>query len=196
MYSLEIKTAKKLFFTSDTHFAHFRICHYCNRPFKSGSDMNNALIRNWNSVVPEDGIVICCGDFMLPHDTGYKEYAKYIAQLNGTIYLTRGNHDKIDIGEYFLKGKNTPKLIVNDMRMINVKGTKIFAQHYPCLTFNGEYQVYGHVHTLFDGTINGLDKDAMLKRKWNQYDVGVDQNKYKPVSYKELINIFNKNKGN
>ena len=65
--------------------------------------MDRTLIENWNSVVPEDGIVICCGDFMLPHNTGFKEYAKYMKQLNGTIYMTKGNHDRIDVGEYYLE---------------------------------------------------------------------------------------------
>ena len=39
--------------------------------------MNDALTANWNSVVPEDGIVVHCGDFMLPHDIGDKEYVKH-----------------------------------------------------------------------------------------------------------------------
>lgn len=154
--------------------------------------MDRTLIENWNSVVPEDGIVICCGDFMLPHNTGFKEYAKYMKQLNGTIYMTKGNHDRIDVGEYYLEDEIKSKLIVNDMMFINVDNKKIFAQHYPCIAFNGDYQVYGHVHTLSDGTVNGEDNDVVWKVRWNQYDVGVDQNGYKPVSYKELMKIFDK----
>lgn len=194
MYTLCVDNPDKLYFTSDNHHSHFNICKYCNRPFTSRSEMDQTLIKNWNSVVPEDGIVICCGDFMLPHKNNFNEYLKYVKQLNGIIYLTSGNHDRIDIGEYCLDGEIVPKLIVNDMMMIKCGDIKIFAQHYPCIAFNGDYQVFGHVHTLFDGTVNGVDNDVVWKARWNQYDVGVDQNGYKPVSYKQLMEIFEKRK--
>lgn len=44
--------------------------------------MNDALIANWNAVVPEDSIVVHCGDFMLPHKIGDKEYKKVWEKLN------------------------------------------------------------------------------------------------------------------
>lgn len=181
MYTLKIEDPDKLFFTSDTHWAHFNICKYCKRPFESRSEMDKTLIDNWNAIVPEDGIVVHCGDFMLPHNIGFKEYQKYVKQLNGTIYLTRGNHDRIDLGTYELNG--VPKLIVNDMMMVYVDGVKIFAQHYPCATFNGDMHAYGHIHTLSDGTCYGIDGDVTKRMRSNTYDVGVDQNGYKPISY-------------
>ena len=184
-YTLKIDNPSKVFFTSDSHFSHFNVAKLCNRPYSSRSEMNQGLINNWNNVVPEDGIVIHCGDFMLPHKVGYKEYSKYINKLNGTIYLTRGNHDKIDLGNY------DDKLIVNDCMYIQVEKTLIYAQHYPCLAFNGDIQVFGHIHTLSDGKVHGLDSDVPDKLKFNQYDVGVDQNNYTPINYNELINIIN-----
>ena len=78
MYTLNIDNPDKLFLTSDLHLGHFNICKYCHRPFASRSEMDKTLIDNWNSVVPEDGIVICCGDFMLPHNNDSKEYMKYM----------------------------------------------------------------------------------------------------------------------
>lgn len=184
-YTLKIDYPSKVFFTSDSHFSHFNVAKLCNRPYSSRSEMNQGLINNWNNVVPEDGIVIHCGDFMLPHKVGYKEYSKYINKLNGTIYLTRGNHDKIDLGNY------DNKLIVNDCMHIQVEKTIIYAQHYPCLAFNGDIQVFGHIHTLSDGKVYGLDSDVPAKLKFNQYDVGVDQNNYTPINYNQLINIIN-----
>lgn len=184
-YTLKIDNPSKVFFTSDSHFTHFNVARLCNRPYSSRSEMDQGLINNWNNVVPEDGIVIHCGDFMLPHKIGYKEYSKYINKLNGTIYLTRGNHDKIDLGNY------DDKLIVNDCMYIQVEKTLIYAQHYPCLAFNGDIQVFGHIHTLSDGKVHGLDSDVPDKLKFNQYDVGVDQNNYTPINYNQLINIIN-----
>lgn len=184
-YTLKIDNPSKVFFTSDSHFTHFNVARLCNRPYSSRSEMDQGLINNWNNVVSEDGVVIHCGDFMLPHKVGYKEYSKYINKLNGTIYLTRGNHDKIDLGNY------DDKLIVNDCMYIQVEKTLIYAQHYPCLAFNGDIQVFGHIHTLSDGKVHGLDSDVPDKLKFNQYDVGVDQNNYTPINYNQLINIIN-----
>ena len=89
MYLLKVEDPDKLFFTSDTHLGHFNICKYCHRPFQSRSEMDQTLITNWNSVVPEDGIVVHCGDFMLPHKNDIKEYMKYMSKLNGRILLLR-----------------------------------------------------------------------------------------------------------
>ena len=74
--------------------------------------------------------------------------------------------------------------------MIEVDGVKIFAQHYPALAFNGDYQVFGHIHTLSDGTCYGIDGDVTKRMRKTQYDVGVDQNNYTPVSYWQLCDIF------
>ena len=188
MYSLSIENPDKLFFSSDLHFGHFNVCRYCHRPFSSRSEMDNTLIENWNSVVPEDGIVVCCGDFMLPHKGDFKEYKKYLKKLNGTVYLTSGNHDRIENGEYEIDG--IKKLIVREKMMIMVDGVEIYVEHYPCTAFNGDFQVFGHIHTLSDGTCYGIDGDVPSRLRKNQYDVGVDQNNYRPISYWELCDVF------
>ena len=191
MYTLNIEDPDKLFMTSDSHLGHFHICKYCHRPFQSRSDMEQTLIKNWNAVVPEDGIVVHCGDFMLPHNEDIKEYNKYLNQLHGRVLLLRGNHDRASLDWV------SDKLIaVRDQAMIIVDGVKIFAQHYPCAAFNGDYHVYGHIHTLADGTCYGIDGDVTKVMRKNTYDVGVDQNGYTPVSYWQLCDIFRKKMNN
>ena len=191
MYTLNIEDPDKLFLTSDSHYGHFNICKYCHRPFQSRSEMDQTLIKNWNAVVPEDGIVVHCGDFMLPHNEDIKEYNKYLNQLHGRVLLLRGNHDIASLDWV------SDKLIaVRDQAMIVVDGVKIFAQHYPCAAFNGDYHVYGHIHTLADGTCYGIDGDVTKVMRKNTYDVGVDQNGYTPVSYWQLCDIFRKKMGN
>lgn len=185
-YTLNIENPDKLFITSDLHFSHFNICKYCHRPFTSRSDMDNTLIENWNSVVPEDGIVVCCGDFMLIHKPNTEAYLKFMRKLNGNILLIRGNHDRIPLNE----SPNGKLIAVVDKAFIEVDGVKIYAEHYPCCAFNGDYQVFGHIHTLNDGTCYGIDGDVPAKLRKNQYDVGVDQNNYRPISYWELCDIF------
>lgn len=191
MYTLNIEDPDKLFLTSDSHLGHFNICKYCHRPFQSRSEMDQTLIKNWNAVVPEDGIVVHCGDFMLPHNEDIKEYNKYLNQLHGRVLLLRGNHDIASLDWV------SDKLIaVRDQVMIVVDGVKIFAQHYPCAAFNGDYHVYGHIHTLADGTCYGIDGDVTKVMGKNTYDVGVDQNGYTPVSYWQLCDIFRKKMNN
>ena len=191
MYTLNIEDPDKLFLTSDSHYGHFNICKYCHRPFQSRSEMDQTLIKNWNAVVPEDGIVVHCGDFMLPHNEDIKEYNKYLNRLHGRVLLLRGNHDRASLDWV------SDKLIaVRDQAMIVVDGVKIFAQHYPCAAFNGDYHVYGHIHTLADGTCYGIDGDVTKVMRKNTYDVGVDQNGYTPVSYWQLCDIFRKKMNN
>lgn len=188
MFTLKVEDTDKLYFSSDNHIQHFNIARYCNRPFESRSQMDIALIANWNSVVPEDGVVVHCGDFMLPHKTGDKEYKKIWDKLNfKTLVLCRGNHDRIDCGTYVYDDKT---VIVVDIAMIDVDGIKIMACHYPMLAYPANYQVFGHIHTLCDGTINGIDGDVVDRLRKTQYDVGVDQNNYTPVSYCQLMDIF------
>lgn len=188
MFTLKVEDTDKLYFSSDSHIQHFNIARYCNRPFESRSQMDIALIANWNSVVPEDGVVVHCGDFMLQHKTGDKEYKKIWDKLNfKTLVLCRGNHDRIDCGTYVYDDKT---VIVVDIAMIDVEGIKIMACHYPMLAYPADYQVFGHIHTLCDGTINGIDGDVVDRLRKTQYDVGVDQNNYTPVSYCQLMDIF------
>src|SRR5574344_1324823 len=197
MYRLEITNPDKLFFTSDLHFDHFAIAKYCNRPFESRSDMNHKLVENWNSVIPEDGIVINCGDMILLHKENIFEYYKIAEKLNGRQLLIRGNHDKVNLlsANRFISPmdpKADKKFIgIYDIAEIKIKETTITASHYPLLAFPTDYNVFGHVHTLSDGHIYGPDSFVEKNIRTNQYDVGVDQNDYKPISYNRLIKIFN-----
>ena len=186
MYELTVENPDKLFFTSDTHWGHFNISKYCHRPFESRSEMDNALIDNWNKIVPPDGIVVHCGDFMLPHKEDIKEYEKILKKLNGNILLCRGNHDRIP-----LSIEPQGKLIaVVDIAMVYADKVKIMASHYPMLAYPADYQVFGHIHTLSNGICYGIDGDVNNRMRKTQYDVGVDQNGYKPVSYWQLCDIF------
>ena len=136
--------------------------------------------------MPQDGIVVHWGDFMLPHNEDIKEYEKVLKKLNGNILLCRGNHDRIP-----LSIEPQGKLIsVVDVAMVYVDGVKIMASHYPMLAYPADYQVFGHIHTLSDGICHGIDGDVNNRMRKTQYDVGVDQNGYKPLSYWQLCDIF------
>ena len=58
------------------------------------------------------------------------------------------------------------------------------------MAYPSDYQAFGHIHTLNDGTCYGIDGDVNEKLRSTQYDVGVDQNDYTPISYWKLCDIF------
>ena len=79
-----------IYFIADTHFNHENIIKYCNRPFKNTEEMNEYIIKKWNSVVKSEDIVYHLGD------VGFgtiDELKKLLAKLNGTKILVMGNHD-------------------------------------------------------------------------------------------------------
>lgn len=78
-----------IFFTSDLHFGHKNIIKFCNRPWETTEEMDEALIANWNSVVGEKDIVFDLGDFAFATNGRWKEL---IQRLNGKHYLILGNH--------------------------------------------------------------------------------------------------------
>jgi calcineurin-like phosphoesterase family protein len=87
----------KTFVIADTHFGHENIIKYESRPFKNTEEMNQALIKNWNSVVGEKDIVYFLGDFALCSKEKIIEIGQ---QLKGYKILIYGNHDKKSVGVF------------------------------------------------------------------------------------------------
>ena len=191
---LEINTTQtKVFFTSDTHFGHSNIIKYCQRPFNSAEHMDEVLISNWNEVVSPKDIVFHLGDFCFGSD---KEWIKILQRLNGTKYLILGNHDlkKIanssQIQDYFADINMQMRVVVDKQKML--------LNHYPFLCFEGGYQnvwqLFGHVHSSKHST--GLDKERLVHLFPTQYDVGVDNNNYRPVSFAQVSQIITEQQAN
>ena len=184
------KDAEKMFFTSDTHFCHSNIIKYCKRPFANIAENDEEIIRRWNEKVPEDGIVFHLGDVAFGDP---ERVDNILERLNGTIYLVIGNHD-------WRRVVNNHKWRFEMMtQQINMKIGKrhIILNHYPMLAFSGAwrgedatYQLFGHVHTS-PYTDEGFDQQRMKYLFTSQYDVGVDNNNFTPVSWNEVDQIIN-----
>lgn len=174
--------ADKVFFTADTHFGSHALIHFCKRPFKDEKDMEEELVRRWNETVPEDGIVFHLGDFSHGPAT---HWCEILERLNGTVHLVTGNHDTSSAKEKGLVNFAS----VSAQRIIDVDGQRIYLNHYPFLCYAGAYdkvwQLFGHVHS-GPNSSSGLDLHRLKTLYPQQYDVGVDNNDFRPVSFAEV----------
>lgn len=158
------------FFTSDEHYAHKRIIKYCNRPFVSVEEMDAEIIRRHNERVKSNDLVIHCGDFTLR--SSFEGANIFIKQLNGQHIFLKGSHD-----HWLDKRPN-----VHERWERKIEDIYIVADHYPGRSWPrshyGSVQVFGHHH----GNVSPVGR---------QWDVGVDNNDYYPVSFEELKSKIN-----
>ena len=187
LYSIE--ESNNIFFTSDTHFQHENILKYCNRPFANIKEHDEELIRRWNEKIPEDGIVFHLGDVCFGHN---KRNSEILKQLHGTIHLVIGNHDWKNVVEQ----QSWRFESMNQQLKIKIGNKDIILNHYPLLTFAGAWkglqatwQLFGHVHSS-PYTAQGLDHQRLNMLFTTQYDVGVDNNNFTPVSFTEVSQII------
>lgn len=173
-------SSSRVFFTADTHFGHANIIKYCHRPFATVEEMDDSLVRNWNAVVPPDATVFHLGDFALDSKERWKEL---FGRLYGEEkYLIIGNHDRDRISD----GYNPGFTKVFDKTCIDVDGQLVVLNHTPLEKLaSGVWQFYGHVHS---GPLNYDNKALPLLQTLlrTQYDVGVDNNGFRPVSFEQI----------
>jgi calcineurin-like phosphoesterase family protein len=152
------------------------------------------LIKNWNEVVPKDGVVFHAGDFAF---TGNINWIRELTnKLNGRIYLILGNHDyKSRLDREVFKGIFED---VMDVAHFTVKDDEIeegylnfFISHYPHMFWKkGFLHLHGHTHSGPNSTASEI-----VPEHPRRYDIGVDNNNYKPISYNELKILFTKKLG-
>jgi calcineurin-like phosphoesterase family protein len=188
-----------IWFTSDNHFWHANVIKYCDRPFASVEEMNEAMIRNWNEVVKPEDTVYCLGDFSL----AFRPIEAYSMRLNGTKYLVPGNHDFCH--SYHKKARNLEKrkewiqkytswgwIVLPEQTTLDIPGVATVNMcHHPYRLVepyedkyekwrpkdDGRWLICGHVH----------EKWKVVDRMIN---VGVDQWGFKPVSIEEIKKII------
>lgn len=156
---------KNIFFTSDTHFSQERTLELSYRPFRSVEEMDLQLISNWNKRLNSDSVVFHLGDF--------------------------GNFDLLPLLNfkkmYFIKGNYENKetdFCINDNRVelkgpcfVKINGRKFFLCHEPIHEIEADFYLFGHIHRLH-----------LVKR--NGINVGVDANRFNPMSVKELEFLY------
>ncbi|MBN4066771.1 metallophosphoesterase [Simkania negevensis] len=164
-------------FIADTHFSHFNIIRYTRRPFTDVEEMNQALIKNWNSLINDEDLVFFLGDFGL----GSIEHLQEIfQQLKGQKVCIRGNHDGTPSKLYKVGFS-----VVLESAFIKLGCHEIELIHHPSPEPPPHFQCHGHIHEKRPNKIIN-----------NQLNLCVEVWNYQPVSEKELISLFDKAKNN
>lgn len=169
-----------IYFISDTHFNHANIIKYCNRPFKTIQEMNEAIIKNWNSIVTSTDIIYHLGDLAL----GRKEQIENIInKLNGKKYIVRGNHDRLGVKTYEELGFNVLK-----NAPIELEEYKILLSHIPVPDKQipkGFINLHGHMHD--KKLYECIEKyDSKLYSIEKHINISCDVTDFRPISLQEI----------
>ena len=164
----------KTFFISDTHFSHSRMIENGWRSFNSTAEMNEYIIKQWNSVVSENDTVYHLGDICICR---WKDYQKDIeSQLNGNIIYIKGNHDS----------RNSARI---HRMVLFLKSLEVELVHNP-LDRSGEfdYVIHGHIHNSGDSHADAVSSIENTKTQF--FNANVEFNDYKPVELQNIIQRF------
>jgi len=189
--------------TSDLHLGHIKAIELCNRPWFTTTEMNEAIIQRYNSVVAEGDTVYCLGDMVMGQ---LSENLPMLSRLNGTKLLILGNHDRPSQAYHHKKievwwniYQSYFPVMMEEMRLdIGPNGEEILFNHFPYADPDyvdhaeagrfaklqpkneGEWLIHGHVHGAWK--VNG-----------KQINVGVDAWDYYPVPLDTILNMIKEN---
>jgi calcineurin-like phosphoesterase family protein len=167
-----------MYLTSDQHYGHKNIIGYCDRPFKSVEEMDEALIERHNQNVGKDSTVLVVGDFSF-HD--FHTTKQIVQRLNGNLTLIKGNHDGHSESWYLKAGFVS---VVNHMSLaVSLDPKKcIEIQHYPRYNtmFGAETLFHGHAHNYCKAKHYVTNNQVLL-------NVGVDCWNFAPVHLDILV---------
>ena len=210
-----------LYFCSDLHFFHKRICDFTERKKHTTiENHSNWLIQQCNNVVPvnttdennivSNSTVLHLGDFMFSCTN--EEAVNVLSQLNGDWWFVLGNHDNVGKLETIINTVNQMKgtnhrvlgryyefMIVEKAKIRDQKDYKklVCLCHYPIESWNamgrGSYHLMGHLH------FNKIDHHTGQKMREipNRLDVGIDAaygllDEHKPFTWNEVKSIIRK----
>lgn len=197
-----------MLFSADFHANHGNICLYCKRPQlrpedvdlngnwvshtvaqERGAQMTRWLIDRWNQRVKPQDTVFHVGDFICRGNErgvpgGPTKAQQVLEQLNGNKVMILGNHDHNNGLERGL-----------DWAIMTIAHKKAMLIHNPAHVdpmkadvLELDVIVCGHVHTAWQTqmfvTASG--------RRIPIVNVGVDVNKYAPVTLSELVGLIDK----
>lgn len=161
--------------TSDLHFGHENIIRFCNRPFKTAAEMDEAIRTTWNNKVAPGDTTYILGD--ITFDKKHRdvdELCNLFASLNGNKVVVLGNHDLPLAQQLHAVHRRSRErhghliglLRVTDYLEVRHEGKKICMFHYPMYEWNGSHRGSVHFHGHCHGNRTNLPGRIL--------DVGID----------------------
>lgn len=199
------------YFISDTHYHHKNICRGTSewpveegntfpRPFNTLDEMDDAIVRNINSVVAQDDTLYHLGDWSLG---GIHQILLFRQRLNcQNLHLIMGNHDDnirynkkiadVDPVSGFTVQLSVKELFTSVQELLEIrvsKHQKVILSHYPMRVWHdchkGSIMLHGHSH----GNLPPMDHKSM--------DVGIDTHpEFRPYSVDEILERMNNKPAN
>ena len=179
----------KIYFLSDLHFGHGNVIRFDHRPFEDLGEMEEELIRRWNSKVSPGDHVFVIGDMF-----GFSNMVhagEIVHALHGKIHLIRGNHDpKGELFESLFEEVVPCKAI-----QLRVRGERqrVIMRHRFLPIFKGNdegvIQLYGHTH---NSRIARLEDEYIRFVNWlgipfQAFNVGACRMDYEPQTLEEIL---------
>lgn len=167
------------FVISDTHFGHtnawakFKLEDGVTplRPFTSTEEMDEHMVKMWNSVVQPNDYVYHLGDVVIN-----KKSLHIVRRLNGHKRLILGNHDIFDNQDYYDAG-------FEKLAGVRVFPDKFVLSHIPLhpesVGPRFKMNVHGHLH-------GNIVRDKFGKPDPLYRCVSVEQINYTPLSFDEI----------
>lgn len=127
----------KVYFISDLHLGHKKICEFSGElrgGCKTVEEHDAWIVEKWNSVVTKQDLVWVLGDVCFD-----KEKLPLLKTMKGSKHLILGNHDEFKLEEY---GKYFNKV----HGFAKYKG--VWLSHPPIhpQELRGKFNIHGHVH--------------------------------------------------
>lgn len=181
-----------VFFTSDLHFNHENVIRFDKRPWNTVEEMNHGLMERWNRKVQKGDLVYVLGDLFWKGDS--KMVLEYLNNLNGQIYMIKGNHDRW-LHNAGVKNRlaGVKDYLDTDVPLKDGMKRRVILSHYFIPFYNGHLynaiMLHGHSHNTEE-----YEAEEKMKVWLNQngfpcraYNVGCMHWNYEPVTLDEIL---------
>jgi calcineurin-like phosphoesterase family protein len=150
------------------------------RGFSCADEMNDHIIKCWNSVISKRDLVFILGDVTMEKVRDYP----ILDQLKGNKTVVLGNHDEPQHVKELLKYVNKVAGMIEYKKMVILTHCPI---HPSQLEFRYSYNIHGHVH---ENSILDPNHD----KAWGKLDpryinVCAEMINYTPVEFSKLISL-------
>lgn len=159
---------------ADLHLDHASIIDYCNRPYDTVDEMNQALITNWNTTIDPDDDIVFLGDLTVK--SGVTPIYNYVDQLHGNWTFIIGNHDTV-------APPNIADPDICTSYQFTYRDIPFYAVHDPAdapTNFRG-WILHGHHHN------NHLDRFPFIHPDERRINASVELVDYRPLHLDDLI---------